>query len=1028
MTSLKTLKTIETWVHLEFLQESIQDWIIDNYLFLAPYFPDFNIEELCNESSNFQENLKIKKAKTESGELLCDEEDNSLEELRAIFMSLYDDPNFFLSLELACLFCLDYNTCSIILESNLIEQEKKIKKKLSTTIITYNILLELQSISSIIVLDYSYILRLNTKLIKQLHNTNECYSIGGTINQEGDSSSIFNRLLNFKLNYDVMYILICYDIDDNSDETIVQSNYITDSLTLTLEEFLNSPNIRDQDTETLAITKDGFESNDDFFFRHGDDIFQYSQLSVRISAINYGGVTHNKNRGAGSRAVGLFLPCLGSNILNLSYSFTEEIKSISFPFFFDFPVYSYLVKSNDLSEMLIWGYNKHFGDDDKLEGSLLEVLISVTEDLLPSLQGYAGMMSLVSFGMEEDFKKLINSTVVDLKQALNERSEYSMGRLHSTLEQFYDMNTSTGGFASLFSGNSRGMSSCIQFIQNFICEKLRAIDLKLFLPKLNNLIIESKKLINYFNSSPTPLNSQTKSFIVKLYKFIQHFEVRLQNDWKFNELLEENSNILNDKTNSFFDFNKSDLEFIWSIKPKIMDSFFNTNSSITDAPSNNSFTFERIFGINYLRDIQNNMRYKLYRNHQIENNQPVDYNSSPQQLIPFQFNPTISKKIFYNDFLFFITLNNLSLNLQGETLNIDTPLGMSLFPTFKNNSDQNLISATSSTNLPQYLLEKKIFIQRCLEFGLTYVTSEGGALVFPFPMRRVMVLLKPLSLSQHILNNSFKYSDNNFSPLDSIEIIQDPFSYPSNLMKKLKDMPRVFRNKLKCLNKKNEVDLSFNSEKKYYLSFKINTNFSLALKKLRNHHGDDCWIGKDLELIWNDMYNSKPAELLIFELWIYEVGINTGGEDDKGGWLVAADFGHPVLNGKSVYIATRFSPSAMQNKEGDNIECDNFTLDPMFLRTLQCGFILSLVVSQYLKQNGCYIYDLGGTSEAPLMRYKKDVGGNYYDRHRSHFIFNLLRNYQDYSKEGCCTNQSSLLKSGDIISVIKLNDLLNYNN
>ncbi len=38
------------------------------------------------------------------------------------------------------------------------------------------------------------------------------------------------------------------------------------------------------------------------------------------------------------------------------------------------------------------------------------------------------------------------------------------------------------------------------------------------------------------------------------------------------------------------------------------------------------------------------------------------------------------------------------------------------------------------------------------------------------------------------------------------------------------------------------------------LSFKINTNFALALQKLREHHGNDCWVHEDLEKVWYEMY------------------------------------------------------------------------------------------------------------------------------------------------------------------------------
>ena len=60
-----------------------------------------------------------------------------------------------------------------------------------------------------------------------------------------------------------------------------------------------------------------------------------------------------------------------------------------------------------------------------------------------------------------------------------------------------------------------------------------------------------------------------------------------------------------------------------------------------------------------------------------------------------------------------------------------------------------------------------------------------------------------------------------------------------------------------------------------------------------------------------------------------------------GDELIAADFGHPTNNGKTVYIATRF-----YNK------CNE-------IKAIQPGFLLALVEIEYLRKRGCYIWDLG---------------------------------------------------------------------
>lgn len=128
----------------------------------------------------------------------------------------------------------------------------------------------------------------------------------------------------------------------------------------------------------------------------------------------------------------------------------------------------------------------------------------------------------------------------------------------------------------------------------------------------------------------------------------------------------------------------------------------------------------------------------------------------------------------------------------------------------------------------------------------------------------------------------------------------EPVPLPKPLLKRLKDMPRIFRNKVKRP-----------------LSFRINSNLALAVQKLRQHHGGDdssgdrdssssssttdetntssgdCWVGPKLEAVWNLMTLTSPPSLVVFELWY-------------GDEMIAADFGHPTNGGKTFYIATRF--------------------------------------------------------------------------------------------------------------------------
>jgi hypothetical protein len=99
-----------------------------------------------------------------------------------------------------------------------------------------------------------------------------------------------------------------------------------------------------------------------------------------------------------------------------------------------------------------------------------------------------------------------------------------------------------------------------------------------------------------------------------------------------------------------------------------------------------------------------------------------------------------------------------------------------------------------------------------LDSGFSYVCTSGGKLMAMLPMKRSVL---NLSLAK----------------------------FPKKITKKLKSLPRVFRNRI--IHNLPE------------LSLKLNTNFDLAISKLRKHHGDDCWVGTELEAVWKLMYESK---------------------------------------------------------------------------------------------------------------------------------------------------------------------------
>jgi hypothetical protein len=260
-------------------------------------------------------------------------------------------------------------------------------------------------------------------------------------------------------------------------------------------------------------------------------------------------------------------------------------------------------------------------------------------------------------------------------------------------------------------------------------------------------------------------------------------------------------------------------------------------------------------------------------------------------------------------------------------------------------------------------------ITSLLNAGLSYVVSHSGRIMALFPCRRSMLLLHPClppprppdstpPTSNSILIESASSRRNRFIP-----------RLPNQLRVRARDMPRIFRNKIKKP-----------------LSLRVNSNLTLAIQKLREHHGRDCWVSGELEIVWGLMARTSPPMLLVFELWY--------GEE-----LVAADFCHPVCGGRGVYVATRF----FDRSEG--------------VKTMQLGFLLALVECKYLSQMGCCVWDLGGVDLCPLMLYKNDLTGVPFDRAESLYLFRQVRDNQEGPVAVC-------IEAGVIRENICVDDLL----
>ena len=278
-----------------------------------------------------------------------------------------------------------------------------------------------------------------------------------------------------------------------------------------------------------------------------------------------------------------------------------------------------------------------------------------------------------------------------------------------------------------------------------------------------------------------------------------------------------------------------------------------------------------------------------------------DVNTAPQKVV---FMPVIPLHIFSGNNT--NTQKNLDIlaSYYSESLVMDA---MNL---------GNVLGTKISTSDPQ---TGSYYIQQLLYSGFAYVIGNDGKLLPLLNMNRSVL---------YIGNGIFPWMKMKPGNNKKDTNISVPPVHP--LIKRMKETSRILRNKM-----------PLNS----YFRLTVNTSIPLAISKLREHHGDDCWIGDECASVWTYMATLDPPQFLVFEQWFNDI-------------MVAADFGHPTANGRSIYIATRF-----------------FDRDPPY-RLMAPGFILALAECCLLKKYGCYLWDLGGFDSCPLMQYKKSLTGN----------------------------------------------------
>jgi hypothetical protein len=98
-------------------------------------------------------------------------------------------------------------------------------------------------------------------------------------------------------------------------------------------------------------------------------------------------------------------------------------------------------------------------------------------------------------------------------------------------------------------------------------------------------------------------------------------------------------------------------------------------------------------------------------------------------------------------------------------------------------------------------------------------------------------------------------------------------------------------------------------------------------------------------------------------------------------------------------------------------------------KTIPSGFLLAILACQYLYENGCELWDLGGVNHCPLMRYKYDLTGNQPEErpiafHWFHHHLKELREKEEEVGSGTEKQQYRLFPTGMIIDSVMIDHIL----
>lgn len=134
-------------------------------------------------------------------------------------------------------------------------------------------------------------------------------------------------------------------------------------------------------------------------------------------------------------------------------------------------------------DLIYWGWSGEWSS--ALEGSLLELLVAVDDDLVSMLHSIKSMLAMMSPSAAQDLADMIDTVQRDVQAALCDRSAYAVGRLHEVLNQILDM---AAGPASSMPGLLSVPVSFSAAVHSFIRAKLDSTPRALLLLSMERLV------------------------------------------------------------------------------------------------------------------------------------------------------------------------------------------------------------------------------------------------------------------------------------------------------------------------------------------------------------------------------------------------------------------------------------------------------------------------------------------------------------------------------------------------------------